>query len=131
MRLLRSLTLSRYMAAFAVIALCLRALVPVGFMPVWDQANDGAFAVVICTSSGPVQLPPDGSDDFDQPVHGKAATCPYHVVTSDVLTPDLSAKVQTVAWPALHYSVLRNQVTVLHRGGLPKPARGPPQHQTT
>lgn len=129
MRYLR--THRQILALLAIVAISLHALVPVGFMPNWDETEDGRFALVICTSSGPVQVPFDTTGEFDDPSHGAAATCPYFVATSDAPAPTHVVVAEVRAWPLAMPSTIYEQVVTVQRHGMPQPARGPPLHQTS
>jgi hypothetical protein len=55
--------------AFALVAVCLRVLIPIGYMPVFGQ--DGAPTMVICSSGGAkVITAPAGAADASAPTEG-------------------------------------------------------------
>lgn len=114
------------------IALCLRFMIPAGFMPVAAANPDsGLFAVVICTGSGPVtqlldeegkplpDLPEQG--DYGACAYGAAVTAPVPTLTSYVPSAPLFREAELVQ--GTHAAPWR-----VSRHELPEPARGPPLH---
>lgn len=120
----------RTVALLLLFALSLRALVPVGFMPGQAAAGDGGFTLVICTSTGALQLDKLNDEPGAPHAPGEVASdaCAFGVLSSDhaIPSPHLAAldvgdvgKVATALPADLVVGSLLRQ---------PNLARGPPHH---
>lgn len=64
-------TIRQALAAFALLALCVRALIPAGYMlGGFDPAGQQAF-VTLCSSSGPIDIAIDLKSGAVKETHGK------------------------------------------------------------
>lgn len=110
-----------------VIALCLRFMLPAGFMPV-AGADSGIFTVVICTGSGPVtQVVGEDGKPQQAPSQGDYGACSFAAASA---APIPSIKDRLAAPPPLTETELLRTSLLEHgfisRHELPTPARGPP-----
>lgn len=116
--------------AFALVAVCLRVLIPVGYMPVFGQG--GAPTMVICSSSGAkVVAAPIGAPDTSNPTeggdHANKADCGFagliHVAPP-VSPPLILQPAGLVAAASL--GPLLGRVLTLPLRARPPPQTGPP-----
>lgn len=120
----------RIVALLLLFALSLRALVPVGFMPGQAAASDGGLTLVICTSTGVVQL--DKLNDEPGVPHAPGETasdaCAFGVLSSDhaMPAPHLASLDVDAAGPSVTH--LPNGLVDGAFLRQPNPARGPPHH---
>jgi hypothetical protein len=85
---LRRLSSGRFPCALLVVALAMRALVPVGYMT--SQAADGGLTVILCTATGlqRVILPSDEHGPSAPRAHGDS-TCLFSLASGAALPPPL------------------------------------------
>ena len=116
----------RHLTYLLALAFCLRALVPLGFMPA--LAAPGQFVLVICTASGPatVTLDADGQPTGPKPAHAEHGLCPYSGAGS--LAGVFEANTALPIQYSYSAQLASEATTVVSstRFELPEPARGPP-----
>lgn len=106
--------------------LCVKALVPSGWMPVAGQ--DGV-RIALCTGAGPVVavMDADGKVHKDAPGHETPReTCPYGMPTTGAALPDLPVLAPLLEPQALPQPVLRAVAIAPYPHGPRPPTRGPP-----
>ncbi len=130
-RLTGFLLVRRTLTYLFALAFCLRAAVPLGFMPT-AAAGPGQFAFVICTGSGPatVLLDADGQPTTPDSEYYDHGICPYSGAGSLTSLIDASTFLTIpFAYRTSYTPVTRLDLTHA-RYELPAPARGPPSFQS-
>ncbi len=121
----------RALTYLLALAFCLRAAVPLGFMPT-AAAGPGQFAFVICTGSGPatVLLDANGQPTTPDSENYDHGNCPYSGAGSLAALVDASTFLTIpFAYPTPYTPATRLDLTQA-RYELPAPARGPPSFQS-
>lgn len=113
----------------AAVALCVRAAVPSGWMPVIDQ---GGIRIEICSGSGPMAmvLERDGSlhEERGQPAPPPRDPCPFGTAPAMAadLPPVIALAPPLLIEPQEHARAAAFAALAFHRGVKP-PATGPPR----
>lgn len=117
------------LTVFLLAVLALRSLLPHGYMvQAADAASNGAFEIVICTSTGQtlLSLGEDGTGAPQKPQHVEDGLCPFASAGAAALA---AAAPQSLAREAEYAAVIYTLAVALF-SETPKPgatsARGPP-----
>jgi hypothetical protein len=117
------------------VAVCLRAFIPLGYMPDWGQMAKGQIQMVVCTGTGPQTitvagdfdpLKPDHTNQTAQSTHGLFCSVGttahwFHLPVALILLFVIAALVRSI-----HYNVVP-VVELSIRRAVRFSARGPPQ----
>jgi len=116
--------------AFALVAVCLRVLIPMGYMPVFG--NGSAPTMVICTSTGAkVVIATKGSSDSSQPIENKGhqgkGECGFAVLghAASPVSPSLVLNVVILVADA-NLGPMHGLLMTLPLRARPPPQTGPP-----
>lgn len=116
--------------AFALVAVCLRVLIPIGYMPVFGQS--GAPIMVICSAAGAkVVAAPLGAADANAPAkdgdHTSKADCGFAglIHAAPPVSPSLALQTAGLVTAASLGPALGRVVTLPLRAR-PPPHTGPP-----
>ena len=121
--------LKRWLAHLLLLAVGIRALIPIGYMPDFTAAVDGVFKVVICSGMGAksVAFDADGEPLPDQDVSHNDQPCAFAGLAV-VALPSLDATLPTA--PEFQSSTLIPRIAVQLPPSRASPmlgSRGPPQ----
>lgn len=103
----------------ALLALVCRALVPAGYMP--RHSAQGGLSMTFCTAQGEVITVFVNAGASQQDDHPAGLDCPYGVLASQALLPDLLSPL-----PAGVVMYARVAYWLPQRALPPMPAQGPP-----
>ncbi|MCY1646635.1 DUF2946 domain-containing protein [Caulobacter sp. SL161] len=116
--------------AFALVAVCLRVLIPIGYMPVFGES--GAPTIIICSAAGAkVVAAPPGAADASAPAkdgdHTSKADCGFAglIHAAPPVSPSLALQAAGLVTAASLGPVLGRAMTLPLRAR-PPPQTGPP-----
>lgn len=126
---LRSRSLREWLGGLLLVALVIRALVPLGFMPDIRALGNGDIKIVICTADGAksVSVDPDGQPRPDKGASSHDFACafgkPVALAIPSQEMPELNGPAAVSRWA----TSLSNAHPAVSRSGPPLGSRGPPQ----
>ncbi len=124
--------LARWLSQLLLVAVLLRALIPVGYMPDLPAAANGLFKVVICTTDGaktlavdangdlaPTEHPADEGDHRDHP-------CAFSGIVSIADRTEISQVSLPAIYRVAHFSLRESGILPPVRAGPAVGSRAPP-----
>ena len=131
---MRSNWLRRCCAWLVLLAILVKAFIPMGYMPDMKALEKGVLQIIICTANGfeainvtSPQTNPDKSNPSNAPHKSKADVCPYGAAPLQALIAPPVQLLQNIFLPVLIFQIFQERL-ISHAFFSPAQPRAPPSH---